>query len=151
MPRPRPSPFALTGIILVVTPKNSSTPGQPSPGTPSAPVATPASMDVDPGWLLAARSRQARSPPALPTPVGVHFTLSADATRLALKIRCSGPAALVITSAAFVHTASCADPAAVSRAVYRVTTNEASGQVHLAFQGTAPTTFEVVAEMTARS
>lgn len=139
---------ALTGIILVVTPKNSSTPGQPSPGTPSAPVATPASMDADPGWFLLL-DHAGRITTGAPNAVGVHFTLSGDATRLALKIRCSGPAALVITSAAFVHTASCADPAAVSRAVYRVTTNEASGQVHLAFQGTAPTAFEVVAEVTA--
>jgi hypothetical protein len=55
----------------------------------------------------------------------------------------------VVTSEAFVHTASCADPGAVSRAVYRVTTTEASGEIHLAFRGMPPTTFEVVAETTA--
>jgi hypothetical protein len=136
------------GVILAVAPKSSNLPGQPSPGVPSGPAATPATMDVDPGWRLAyAHSGQVTK--AAPEPVGVHFTLPADATRLAIKVRCSGPAPLVVTSGTFVHTASCADPAAVSRAVYRVTTDEASGDVHLAFTGTAPTSFEVVAETTA--
>lgn len=140
--------FAAVGVIYVVAPRNTTTPGQPSPGTPSEPVATPASMDVDPGWRLAFDHAD-QVTTAAPSPVGVHFTLPADATRLALKVRCSGPAALVVTSEAFVHNASCADPAAVSRSVYRVITTEASGEVHLAFQGTPPTTFEVVVETTA--
>ena len=136
------------GAILAVAPRNSTTPGQPSPLTPSEPIATPASMDVEPGWRLAL-DYTGQVTTTVPKPVGVHFTMHADATRWALKVRCSGPAALVVTSEAFVHTASCADPAAVSRSVYRVITGEASGEVRLAFTGSAPTTFEVVAETTA--
>lgn len=139
--------FVAVGLILAVAPKNSSRPGQPSPLTPSEPVATPALMDVDPGWRLAL-DYASQVTTTVPKPVGVHFTMPADATRWALKVRCSGPSALVVTSA-YVHSASCADPSAVSRAVYRSFATEAGGQIHLAFAGSAPTTFEVLAETTA--
>jgi hypothetical protein len=144
--------FAAVGVILVVAPKNANTPGQQSPGpsstTSSGPVASPSTIQVDPGWRLAL-DHPGQFTTTAPDPIAVHFTLPADATRWALKVSCSGPSALVVWSTTFVHTASCTGPNGVSRAVYRVEADEASGEIELGIRGAAPTTFEVLVETTA--
>lgn len=141
--------FTALGVIVVVAPKDRSTPGQPSPtASSSGPVSTIGSMEVDPGWRLAL-GYAGQVTTAVPNPVGIHFTLPADATRWALKVRCSGPSALVVSTTTFVHTAPCADAGDVSRAVYGVETTQASGEIHLGIRGIPPTSFELIAETTA--
>ena len=135
------------GVMVVVGPPTDTVPGRPSPASSTRLAPSPASMDVDPGWRLAL-DYAGQVTTALPDPVGVHFILPADATRWALKVRCAGPSALVV-STTFVHTAPCSDGGAVSRAVYRVESTQASGQIHLGIRGVAPTSFQLIAETTA--
>ena len=133
----------LVGASIVALAPRSSVPFQGANGSGG-----PLPISVDPGWRLALDRSAALTPGA--DPIGLSFLLPADATRWALKFSCSGSSDLVVRSTTFVHTVPCtAAGGAMSRAVYRVENDQASGEIQLDLRTADAASFELIAETTA--